>query len=208
MSKRVLFLRMRLDERVSHRAGKGNAETATRLHRRGGVEAGEKRGASREQGCISPMGATHSKIDEWFAACGRHTAHGLARNEGLKMHDVEKPALHQLRFEQRRLDAQQRFVREKRGSLRHCVQTAREAQAAEMVEEALREAAKTVQVSQRLGVEMQTLEIIDSLFQSRSHEKPPARRHRAHGDLKYGRCIHVPVEIRLCHRQLIQVEEQ
>jgi hypothetical protein len=79
-------------------------------HGGGAGEAGEVAGPRRQQPGLGAVRAAQAEVDQRPARRGEHAARRLAGDQRLQVHQVQHPALDQLRLAQRRAHAQQRLV--------------------------------------------------------------------------------------------------
>jgi hypothetical protein len=124
------------------------------------------------------------------------------------MEQVQEPALDQLRLAQRRGDAQQRLVGEEDRALGHRVDVAGEAQVGERRDEIGLEAAAAREPVELLRREREPGEEIDRLREPRGDQEVAPRRQLAHEALEHRAPVHPLAEVRLQHRQLVQVGQE
>src|SRR5205807_2310461 len=89
--------------------------------------------------------------------------------QGLMVDDRQEGRLYQLRFDQGTPDAKERLIRERDRPLDHRVHLSAEMKSREILPEALArsmEDRQGAQIGQRVGVEPQTDEVLDRLFQT------------------------------------------
>ena len=98
-----------LDERVRHRARRGQAVAAGRLDVAGGGEAGDRRGAGHGQPGVDSLGAAEREVHQLRPARGQHAPGRLGRDAGLEGDVVQQYGLGQLRFGDRRGHLEQRL---------------------------------------------------------------------------------------------------
>ena len=124
------------------------------------------------------------------------------------MQDVDQPALHQLRFGHGGHDPQHRLVGKEHGALGHGMNVAREAQAGQIVEQAIVEAAGGFQPGDFRLTKLQVFEEIQHLFQAGGDQKVAAFGQFAHEQFEHGRVGHALIDITLQHGELIDIREQ
>ena len=124
------------------------------------------------------------------------------------MDEIHHPALDQLRFTQRRTDAQDRLVGEEHRALRQRIDIAGKTKIGERGDKLAREAPAAVEPSQIVGVKAQFRQVIEHLRKSSGDEEVAARRQLAHEKLEYRSSVHPLLKIGLEHRQFVQIGEQ
>ena len=199
---------VRFDERMRHRSEHRNAEARVSEHRGRAGEAGQVARARGVERRLAAVRAAHAEIHQRFARRREHATRRLRRNRRLEVEQVHEPALDELRLGQRRRHAQQRLVAERRGALGNGMQIAREPQRSEPLEKRLAEEPRRAQLREILAREMQVAQIVDGLLEPGRDQEVAHRRQPAHEQLEGGRFEHPAVEVRLQHRELIQVGQQ
>src|SRR5690606_32873025 len=94
------------------------------------------------------------------------------------------------------------------GAFRHRIEVAGELEALEIREEAV---VKELRVGKRVelgGAEPQAGQVVDELRETRGDQEVSSRRQSPEEELEDGLLMHAAVEIRLQHRELIEVREQ
>src|SRR5215469_4443975 len=83
-----------------------------------------------------------------------------------------------------------------------------EAHAPQVIEKIAAEAPDTGEENQIIRGKTQALDIIERLLEPRCQQKPPRLREPSHEQLENRLVLHAALEVRLRHRQLVQVGEQ
>ena len=134
VAQRLLLAVVCLNEGVRHRARQGNAKLPTRFDRRGCIETGQVSRSRRIKGGLLTVRAAHAEVNQTLAARGTHAPHGLAGDHRLKVNQVQKTALDELGFQNRRGNTHNRFIGEEWCALRHRMQGAGESHRGEVIQ--------------------------------------------------------------------------
>ncbi len=126
----------------------------------------------------------------------------------MKMKDVDQTRFDQLGLRKRRGHAKDRLVGEEDGAFRHRIDVTGEAQACEIVEQAVREPIVLPKPIDLLPRKLQVLKKVESLFKPCGDKKAPASGKPAHKELEYRRIRLAMIQIGLKHRQLIKVGQK
>ena len=120
----------------------------------------------------------------------------------------QQESFNQLRLNGRCAHGENRLLRENRRALRHRPDVSREAEAFQIVQEILAENAARAKIRDVVFAEMQVLDILDRLLQTRRDGKAALVRHLAEEQIEIGDLVlHAAAEVAVCHGQLIKVAE-
>ncbi len=133
---------------------------------------------------------------------------GLGGDQALVVDGQQGEGLDQLGLDGRRPDRHHRLPGEDRRPLRHRPDVARETEVPQVAQEILGEQVLVPQEGDVLLVEVQVLNILDQLFQTRADREPAVVRHVAEKHIEIGDPILEPCpEIAVAHSQLIKIAE-
>ena len=131
----LLFVVVRLHERVCHRAEYGDAEARRGVRGSRSCKADNERGTRRQRAGLGAVCAPQPEVDQRTTAGGQHRARRLRRDHRLEMNQVQDARLEPLRLRDRRHHAQQRLVGKANGAFGHRPHVAGEAQLGQPVGE-------------------------------------------------------------------------
>ena len=163
------------------------------------------RAVDRRVDALRPAGA---EFQNGAALRGPHDAVGLRRDEALVVERQQQKRLDELRLNGGRADGHDRLAREDRRALRHGPDIAREAEAAQILQEALVEHIPAAQIRNIVLVKMKLLHVLDRLLQTRRDGKAAVIGHGAEENIKIRDAVlHTLHEIAVAHGELVIIAE-
>ena len=168
-------------------------------------QIGGARGAERG---VDAVRAAPAELQQRRARRGACCPRRLARDQRRRADLVDHQRFEQLRLRQRRDYLQQRLVREDRAPLRRRPDLAREAEAAQALDERIVELRQPGQPGEIVLVETQRLNPLQRLLQPGRQQETPAVGQAARAELENRRRDDAPLVVELRHHQLVEVGEQ
>ena len=206
--KRLGLVVVRLHEGMRHRAVHRDAEAQVRQDGRGARHPRQVGGARREETGLRAMGTAQPEVDQELAGRDEHGARRFRGDERLEVEEVHEPRLHELGLGDGGRHPHDRLVGEENRALRHGVHVAREAERRKVIDEGRIEAPAAPHPVELLGVEAESLEVLDELLEARRHQEVTSGRQLPHEQLEDRRRLHAVAEVAVQHGQLVEVCEQ
>ena len=154
---------------------------------------------------VCPLCAAGAELKHRAAARGADNAVGLRRDQALVVDGQERERLNELRLDSGGTDDDERLLRKDGRPLRDGVDIAREAEILQIVQKLLAEEVPAAEIGDVLLGEVQVLDIVDQLLQTRRDGKAAAVWHLAEKDIKIGDAVLVAgLEVTIAHRQLVE----
>lgn len=143
------------------------------------------------------MGAPQPEIDKQGVRGRDYATRGLARDQHLKLQQIDDAGLDELRLGDRGDDLQYRLVREEYGAFRHCPHIAGEPEGCEGVDKRREELLADSQPVELTGGAARRFEEREDLLETRCDQISPPRREVADEELEHGRFVHAGVPVAL-----------
>ena len=161
-----------------------------------------------QNGSISTLGPAGAKFQNGAALCGPDHPVGLGGNQALMVDTQQKIGLNELRLNGRRPDGDDGLSGEHRGSLRDGPYIAGKLEIFQIGQEFLREEIPAPQIGNVLVGEVQPLNVLHDLLQTRRNGKSAAVGTAPEKQVKIGDAILITVgKVSLTHGQLIKIAQ-
>ena len=193
---------------MGHRAAGRNAVELIGQRTGRALAAADVSGACAINRCIDALCPAGAEFQNRAALRGPHDTVGLRCDEALMVERQQQKRLDKLRLNGRRADGHDRLAREDRRALRHGPDIAREAEAAQILQEPLVKHLPAAQIRDVVLVKMKLLHIFDRLLQSRCDGKAAVVGHRAEENIKIcDAVLHALDKIAIAHGEFVIVAE-
>jgi len=203
VQERVRFFLMGLHKRMGHCAERGNAEPRSGQDVGRTGESGEVARAGGKQSRFRAMGAAQAKIDQRRPLGDQDRAAGFGGDHGLEIQQIHHPRFNELRFRERRGDAENRLVGKKDRAFRHGMHIAGEPHGVEGGECRRSEGAGPFEPIEIVFGEMKRIQVGEDLLQACCHEEISVRGQFADKKFEDGVVCHVLGEVGLRHREFV-----
>ncbi len=157
------------------------------------------------------MGAPGSEFDNRSSVCRLRYARRFTGDHGLKIDCGQQKRLHNLRFDNGRGDAQDRFARGKYGAFRHRPHIAGKMELREVVEKIAARVSEHRQfprIRDFLVRKSDVFQKIERLIEAGGSQIVSSRRERTHEQFKRGSGVETCFEVARRHGQLVQVGQK
>ena len=204
----LVFAVEHLHPRVRHGAAGGHAVNLIGDGAGGAGAAADIGSACAHDGRVSALRPAGAELQHGASLGGADDAVGFGGDQALVVDGQQRECLDQLGFDGRGTHHHQRLLGEHRCALGNGVDIAGKAEISEIVQKLLAEQVPAAEISDVLLGEMQVLDVVDQLLQSRCNGEAAAVGHLAEEHVEIGDAILAAgLEVAVAHGQLIEVTE-